>query len=57
MMRQARRSVITADYRVVLSIGDNLGDFVDGYKVSPDARDAIEGHLVGRTIHAGREYR
>lgn len=36
-----RRSVITANYRVILSIGDNLGDFVDGYKVSLQERQAI----------------
>ena len=36
-----RRIVIGATHRIVLSIGDNLGDFIDGYKVSVDERDAI----------------
>lgn len=36
-----RRIVIAATHRVVLSIGDNLGDFVDGYKVSREERDQI----------------
>lgn len=36
-----RRIVVAETHRVVLSIGDNLGDFVDGYKVSTDERDAI----------------
>jgi acid phosphatase len=36
-----RRIVVAETHRVVLSIGDNLGDFVDGYKVSIEERDAI----------------
>ena len=36
-----RRIVIAASHRIVLSIGDNLGDFIDGYKVTVTERDAI----------------
>ncbi len=36
-----RRIVVAQTHRIVLSIGDNLGDFVDGYKVSTDERDQI----------------
>ncbi|MFT6395603.1 MAG: acid phosphatase [Bradymonadia bacterium] len=36
-----RRIVIAETHRVVLSIGDNLGDFVDGYKVSLEERNQI----------------
>lgn len=36
-----RRIVVAQTHRVVLSIGDNLGDFVDGYKVSVEERAAI----------------
>lgn len=36
-----RRALIAERFRIVQSIGDNLGDFVDGYRVSPTERDAI----------------
>jgi len=40
-----RRELITRDYRVLLSIGDNLGDFVDGYRDTPAARRQVyEAH-------------
>ena len=39
----SRRAVVTKDYRVLLLIGDNLGDFVDGYKQGrPDRQQFIE---------------
>ncbi len=36
-----RRAHVAKDYRVVLLVGDNLGDFVDGYKGTPKERHAI----------------
>ena len=36
-----RRTVITEKYRLVMVVGDNLGDFVDGYKGSVDERHAL----------------
>jgi acid phosphatase len=36
-----RRTVITANYRLVMVVGDNFGDFVDGYKGSIDERHAL----------------
>lgn len=36
-----RRAHVTKDYRVLLLIGDNFGDFVDGYKGSPKERLAL----------------
>ncbi len=36
-----RRTVITEKYRLVMVVGDNLGDFMDGYKGSADERHAL----------------
>jgi len=36
-----RRAVIAKDYRVLLDIGDNFGDFVDAYKGTEDERQKI----------------
>lgn len=36
-----RRAVIAKDYRILLDIGDNFGDFVDAYKGSEDERQKI----------------
>jgi 5'-nucleotidase (lipoprotein e(P4) family) len=36
-----RRSVITRNYRLVMVVGDNFGDFVDGYKGSREERYAL----------------
>jgi acid phosphatase len=33
-----RRAVVTKDYRVLLNLGDNFGDFVDGYRGSEAER-------------------
>lgn len=48
----SRRKAIADNYRVLLLIGDNLGDFADGYKSSYETRDAFlnmdeYGHLWG----------
>lgn len=48
----SRRKAIADNYRVLLLLGDNLGDFVDGYKSSYETRDAFlnmekYGHLWG----------
>ena len=39
--KSSRRAVITAKYRLVMVVGDNFGDFVDGYKGSVDERHAL----------------
>ncbi len=40
-----RRAAIAENYRILLLIGDNLGDFTDDYKGSPEARQAVyEAH-------------
>jgi len=36
-----RRAHVTKDYRVLMLIGDNLGDFVDSYKQSPADRQKV----------------
>jgi acid phosphatase len=36
-----RRAFIAKDYRILLDIGDNFGDFVDAYKGSEDERQKI----------------
>jgi len=36
----SRREVIAKDYRILLMVGDNFGDFLDSYKGSPAERDA-----------------
>jgi acid phosphatase len=36
-----RRAVIAKNYRILLDIGDNFGDFVDDYKGSEDERQKI----------------
>ncbi len=36
-----RRAFIAKDYRILLDIGDNFGDFVDAYKGSKDERQKI----------------
>jgi acid phosphatase len=37
----SRRAVIAANYRLVMVVGDNFGDFVDGYKGSLAERRAL----------------
>jgi acid phosphatase len=37
----SRRTVITQNYRLVMVVGDNFGDFVDGYKGSREERHAL----------------
>ncbi len=39
--KSSRRAVITAKYRLVMVVGDNFGDFVDGYKGSMAERQAL----------------
>ena len=36
-----RRAVVAKDYRVLLLVGDNFGDFSDGYKGTVDERLAL----------------
>lgn len=37
--KSTRRTVVTKDYRVLLNIGDNFGDFDDRYRSSPADRE------------------
>lgn len=37
-VKGTRRAVVAAEYRVLLNIGDNFGDFHDGYRGSEDER-------------------
>jgi acid phosphatase len=39
--KSPRRTYVGADYRVLLVLGDNFGDFVDGYKGSVAERHAL----------------
>lgn len=39
--KSSRWSVVAKDYRILLMIGDNLGDFTDAYKTSPADRQAV----------------
>lgn len=39
--KSTRWAVVAADYRVLLMLGDNLGDFTDSYKGSPAERQAV----------------
>ena len=39
--KSSRWSVVAKDYRILLMIGDNLGDFTDDYKTSPADRQAV----------------
>ena len=36
-----RRAIVAQKYRIVMLIGDNLGDFSEGYKSTPKARSQI----------------
>ena len=36
--KSTRRAAIAKDYRILLLVGDNLGDFSDGYKGDEAAR-------------------
>jgi len=48
-----RRAAIAKDYRVLLLLGDNLGDFTDDYSGSPEERRAVyEAH----SAHWGRDW-
>ncbi len=41
--KSPRRAHVAKDYRVLLVVGDNFGDFVDGYKGSLAERQALMG--------------
>lgn len=48
--KSSRRSVVAEKYRILLLIGDNLGDFVDVQKLNLQERDVLLAkyqHLVG----------
>lgn len=42
-----RRSRVAATHRILMLFGDNLGDFVDGYKTAPEAREALAASYEG----------
>ena len=45
--KSTRRAVVTKDYRVLLNIGDNFGDFDDRYRSSEgDRLKAYEGDMA-----------
>ena len=46
--KSSRRAVVAKDYRVLLMIGDNLGDFVDAYKGTVAERDAVVEQAAAR---------
>lgn len=48
-----RRAAVAKDYRVLLLLGDNFGDFVDDYRGSPENRAAIYEANAG---HWGRDW-
>lgn len=48
-----RRAVIAKDYRILLSLGDNMGDFTDGYRGSEADRDKVYQENIERW---GREW-
>ena len=39
--KATRWAVVAKDYRILLMLGDNLGDFTDSYKGSPAERQAV----------------
>lgn len=43
-----RRAAIAETYRILLLIGDNVGDFTDAYKGAPAAREAVYAANVDR---------
>jgi 5'-nucleotidase (lipoprotein e(P4) family) len=48
-----RRAAVAKDYRVLLLLGDNFGDFTDDYRGSPEERRAVyEAHRK----HWGRDW-
>jgi len=48
-----RRAAVAKDYRVLLLLGDNFGDFTDDYNGSPEERRAVyEAH----SAHWGRDW-
>ena len=51
--KSVRRAVIAANYRVLLNLGDNLGDFDDGYRASE--ADRLKTFEANRT-RWGREW-
>ena len=48
-----RRAVVAKDYRILLMVGDNFGDFVDAYKGTPAERDAI---VAQSADHWGKDW-
>ncbi|MDT3377514.1 5'-nucleotidase, lipoprotein e(P4) family [Labrys portucalensis] len=48
-----RRAVIAKDYRILLLVGDNLGDFTDAYKGTPEERDKV---FADNASHWGHDW-
>ncbi|QEN86704.1 5-nucleotide phosphatase [Labrys sp. KNU-23] len=46
-----RRAVIAKDYRILLLVGDNLGDFTDAYKGTPEEREKVFAENAARWGH------
>lgn len=51
--KSTRRAVVTREYRVLLNIGDNFGDFDDRYRTSPVEREKA---YVEDTPYWGRQW-
>lgn len=51
--KSTRWAVVAKDYRILLMIGDNLGDFTDAYKGTPEERQAVYEANAGKW---GREW-
>ncbi|PRH84977.1 5-nucleotide phosphatase [Labrys okinawensis] len=46
-----RRAVIAKDYRILLLVGDNFGDFTDAYKGTPEEREKVFAENAARWGH------
>lgn len=46
-----RRAVIAKDYRILLLVGDNFGDFTDAYKGTPEEREKVFADNAARWGH------
>lgn len=51
--KSTRWAVVAREYRILLMVGDNLGDFTDAYKDTPEARQAVYDANAGKW---GREW-
>jgi 5'-nucleotidase (lipoprotein e(P4) family) len=50
--KRSRREAAAATHRVVMMFGDNLGDFMDGYKTTPEERETLVAEHEQRWGHS-----